>query len=69
MDLDFIEDWWFEITTLMDESQENKDRIKANELEYVKKLIQSGDKKVKIDWLGAKLLIIEYFKAATSKEN
>lgn len=63
--LGFIEDWWFEIASLMDESPESYDSIDANELEYVKSLIQSGDIRVKLDWLRAKVLIIRYFKAAT----
>jgi hypothetical protein len=37
--LGFIEDWWFEIATLMDETQESYDRIDSNELEYVKSMI------------------------------
>ena len=61
--LGFIEDWWFEIATLMDESRENYDRIDGNELEYVKRLIQSGDIRVELDWLRAKVLIVRYFKA------
>jgi hypothetical protein len=37
--LGFIEDWWLEIATLMDENQESYDRIDSNELEYVKSMI------------------------------
>jgi hypothetical protein len=66
--LGFIEDWWFEIATLMDESQESYERIDSEELEYVKSMIQSGDIRVKLDWLRAKVLIIKYFKAAAGKE-
>jgi hypothetical protein len=66
--LGFIEDWWYEIATLMDESQENYERIDSEELEYVKRMIQSGDIRVKLDWLRAKVLIIKYFKAAAGKE-
>jgi hypothetical protein len=66
--LGFIEDWWYEIATLMDESQESYERIDSEELEYVKSMIQSGDIRVKLDWLRAKVLIIKYFKAAAGKE-
>ena len=66
--LGFIEDWWYEIATLMDESQENYERIDSDELEYVKGMIQSGDIRVKLDWLRAKVLIIKYFKAEAGKE-
>ena len=52
----------------MDESQESYERIDANELEYVKCMIQSGEIRVKLDWLRAKILIVKYFKAAARKE-
>jgi hypothetical protein len=65
--LGFIEDWWFEIASLMDESQENYDRIDSNELEYVKSMIQSGEIRVKLEWLRVKFLIIQYFKAVAHK--
>ncbi len=66
--LGFIEDWWFEIASLMDESQENYERIDSNELEYVKSMIQSGEIRVKLEWLRVKILIIKYFKAVAQKE-
>ncbi len=66
--LGFIEDWWLEIATLMDENQESYDRIDSNELEYVKSMIQSGGIRVKLEWLSAKILIIKYFKASAIKE-
>lgn len=65
--LGFIEDWWFEIASLMDESQENYERIDSNELEYVKSMIQSGEIRVKLEWLRVKILIIKYFKAVVQK--
>jgi len=65
--LGFIEDWWFEIASLMDESQENYERIDSNELEYVKSMIQSGEIRVKLEWLRVKILIIQYFKAVAHK--
>jgi len=65
--LGFIEDWWFEIASLMDESQENYERIDSNELEYVKRMIQSGEIRVKLEWLRVKILIIKYFKAVVQK--
>ena len=67
--LGFIEDWWFEIASLMDESQESYDRIDSNELEYVKSMIQSGEIRVKLEWLRVKILIIKYFKAVAQKEH
>jgi hypothetical protein len=37
--LGFIEDWWYEIASLMDESAKEYERIDSNELEYVKSMI------------------------------
>jgi hypothetical protein len=65
--LGFIEDWWYEIATLM-QSQENYNRIDSNELEYVKSMIYSGGIRVKFDWLSVKILIIKYFNSAAKKE-
>ena len=53
----------------MDESQESYDRIDSNELEYVKSMIQSGEIRVKLEWLRVKILIIKYFKAVAQKEH
>ena len=51
----------------MDESQENYERIDSNELEYVKSMIQSGEIRVKLEWLRVKILIIQFFKAVAHK--
>ncbi len=67
--LGFIEDWWYEIASLMDESSENYERIDSNELEYVKSLIQSGSIRVELEWLRVKILIIKFFKAVAVKES
>jgi hypothetical protein len=41
----FIEDWWFEIATHMDKSQEAYDQIDSQQLEYVKRMVtSSGDR-------------------------
>ena len=67
--LGFIEDWWYEIASLMDESTKNYERIDSNELEYVKSMIQSGSIRVKLEWLRVKILIIKFFKAVAKKEH
>ena len=67
--LGFIEDWWYEIASLMDESTKDYERIDSNELEYVKSMIQSGSIRVKLEWLRVKILIIKLFKAVVIKEH
>ena len=67
--LGFIEDWWYEIASLMDESTKDYERIDSNELEYVKSMIQSGSIRVKLEWLRVKILIIKFFKAVSKKDN
>ena len=66
--LGFIEDWWYEIASLMDESTKDYERIDSNELEYVKSMIQSGSIRVKLEWLRVKILIIQFFKAVAIKD-
>ncbi len=65
--LNFIEDWWYEIASLMDKNSESYDRIDQEELEYVKRMVQSGRIRVRFDWLRVKIMILRYFKACSNQ--
>jgi hypothetical protein len=59
----FIEDWWYEIATLMSKDKETYDDIDETVLEYVKNM-RIGGQRVKLEWLSLKVEIIKYFKAS-----
>ena len=64
-----IEDWWYEIASLMDQSSETCDRIDQEELEYVKRMVQSGGIRVRLEWLRVKIMIVRYFKEVSRRSD